>query len=189
MAKPAAIERRCVRHDRAHDVKPRRHNDPSTCEFNFSELDIEFAEGMELYKRLYHRPFPTCHEILEVLHVLGYRRTIGPIPLEELTKLIRGLPTFASNRATAPPTLPVPPAVVAPEVAAVPPTRRLPQHKPPPPPTKPVCTCCQRRPQHARQLCAACYMRGHARVQAGRTTWEEFVAARPPAAVRPGAAT
>ena len=37
---------------------------------------IEFGAAMERYMRLRHRPFPTWHEVLEVLLALGYRRVV-----------------------------------------------------------------------------------------------------------------
>lgn len=35
---------------------------------------IEFLKAMERYKRVRRRPFPTWHEVLEVLVSLGYRK-------------------------------------------------------------------------------------------------------------------
>ena len=37
---------------------------------------VEFGAAMERYMRLRHRPFPTWHEVLEVLLALGYRRVV-----------------------------------------------------------------------------------------------------------------
>ncbi|MDR3636459.1 MAG: hypothetical protein P4L84_21830 [Isosphaeraceae bacterium] len=34
----------------------------------------EFLAAIERYRRLYHRPFPTWSEILEVAAALGYRK-------------------------------------------------------------------------------------------------------------------
>ena len=36
--------------------------------------EVEFACAMERYMRLQRRPFPTWHEVLAVIHALGYRR-------------------------------------------------------------------------------------------------------------------
>jgi hypothetical protein len=36
--------------------------------------EVEFARAMERYMRLQRRPFPTWHEVLAVIHALGYRR-------------------------------------------------------------------------------------------------------------------
>lgn len=53
-------------------VKRRRQIDPTTCEREYSELEIEFMQAMDEYKRTSGRMFPTCSEILEVLTKLGY---------------------------------------------------------------------------------------------------------------------
>jgi hypothetical protein len=42
---------------------------------------VEFGAAMERYMRLCHRPFPTWHEVLEVLTALGYRK-VGTGPKE-----------------------------------------------------------------------------------------------------------
>jgi hypothetical protein len=53
--------------------KPRRrHIDPTTCERDYSEDEIEFMRAMDDYKRDAGRMFPTCSEVLEVIRSLGY---------------------------------------------------------------------------------------------------------------------
>lgn len=52
----------------------RRQIDPTTCEREYTEPEIEFMHALDEYKRLSGRMFPTCSEILEVLHKIGYRR-------------------------------------------------------------------------------------------------------------------
>jgi len=61
-----AVERR--------KVKRRRQIDPTTCEREYSEQEIEFMQAMDEYKRASGRMFPTCSEILEVLSNMGYRK-------------------------------------------------------------------------------------------------------------------
>jgi hypothetical protein len=56
----------------------RRQIDPTTCEREYSETEIEFMHAMDEYKRLSGRMFPTCSEILEVLTKLGYRKVAEP---------------------------------------------------------------------------------------------------------------
>ena len=68
-----AVERR--------KVKRRRQIDPTTCEREYSELEIEFMHAMDEYKRASGRMFPTCSEILEVLTNLGYRKLADAQPL------------------------------------------------------------------------------------------------------------
>ncbi len=50
----------------------RRHIDPTTCERDYSEQEIEFMRAMDDYKRDSGRMFPTCSEVLEVIRALGY---------------------------------------------------------------------------------------------------------------------
>lgn len=54
----------------------RRQIDPTTCEREYSEAELEFMRAMDEYKRHSGRMFPTCSEILEVLAGLGYQKTI-----------------------------------------------------------------------------------------------------------------
>jgi len=52
--------------------KRRRHIDPTTCERDYSNPEIEFMRAMDDYKRDAGRMFPTCSEVLEVIRSLGY---------------------------------------------------------------------------------------------------------------------
>lgn len=52
----------------------RRQIDPTTCERDYNDAEIEFMQAMDEYKRLSGRMFPTCSEILEVLVKMGYRK-------------------------------------------------------------------------------------------------------------------
>ena len=52
----------------------RRLIDPTTCERDYSNAEIEFMQAMDDYKRRSGRMFPTCSEILEVISELGYRK-------------------------------------------------------------------------------------------------------------------
>ena len=52
----------------------RRHIDPTTCERDYSNDEIEFMQAMDEYKRDSGRMFPTCSEVLEVVRSLGYVR-------------------------------------------------------------------------------------------------------------------
>jgi uncharacterized protein with WD repeat len=67
-----AVERRkLVRREK---VSRRRQIDPTTCERDYNEAEIEFMQALENYKRKSGRMFPTCSEILEVIFNLGYRK-------------------------------------------------------------------------------------------------------------------
>ncbi len=50
----------------------RRHIDPTTCERDYNDGEIEFMRAMDDYKRDAGRMFPTCSEVLEVVRKLGY---------------------------------------------------------------------------------------------------------------------
>lgn len=50
----------------------RRHIDPTTCEREYNDEEINFMRAMDEYKRTSGRMFPTCSEVLEVIRGLGY---------------------------------------------------------------------------------------------------------------------
>lgn len=52
----------------------RRHIDPTTCERDYHEDELEFMRAMDDYKRSSGRMFPTCSEVLEVVRGMGYVR-------------------------------------------------------------------------------------------------------------------
>lgn len=56
-------------------VQRRRQIDPTTCERDYSDEEIEFMHALDAYKRSSGRMFPTCSEILEVVRALGYIKT------------------------------------------------------------------------------------------------------------------
>lgn len=55
-------------------VQRRRQIDPTTCERDYSNDEVEFMKALEQYKRTSGRMFPTCSEILEVIRGLGYSK-------------------------------------------------------------------------------------------------------------------
>ena len=55
-------------------VQRRRQIDPTTCERDYTNDEIEFMHALDAYKRANGRMFPTCSEILEVVRSLGYER-------------------------------------------------------------------------------------------------------------------
>jgi hypothetical protein len=69
---PVAIERRKL--ERREKVQRRRQIDPTTCEREYNDEEIQFMQALEAYKRANGRMFPTCSEILEVVRGLGYVR-------------------------------------------------------------------------------------------------------------------
>ena len=69
----AEVDRR-VTSERRTKVARRRQIDPTTCERDYSNDEIEFMHALDEYKRRAGRMFPTCSEILEVVRDLGYRR-------------------------------------------------------------------------------------------------------------------
>ncbi len=68
---PVAVDRRGT--DRRVGER-RRQIDPTTCEREYNNEEIEFMKAIEDYKREFRRPFPTWSEVLEVMKALGYRR-------------------------------------------------------------------------------------------------------------------
>lgn len=67
-----AAERRLI--ERREKTPRRRQIDPTTCERDYSNDEIEFMHALDAYKRANGRMFPTCSEILEVIRALGYVR-------------------------------------------------------------------------------------------------------------------
>jgi hypothetical protein len=60
----------------------RRQIDPTTCERDYSDGEVEFMRAMDDYKRKSGRPFPTWSEVLEVVRSLGYRKVAEPSTME-----------------------------------------------------------------------------------------------------------
>src|SRR5438045_1054876 len=52
----------------------RRFVDPTTCERDYSQAELEFMLAMNQYKQTSGRMFPTWSEVLEVLRSLGYEK-------------------------------------------------------------------------------------------------------------------
>lgn len=75
VAAPVAGERR--------KTPRRRQIDPTTCEREYNDAEIEFMQALDDYKRRNGRMFPTCSEILEVLTNLGYQKS-QPVGCEAL---------------------------------------------------------------------------------------------------------
>lgn len=62
--------------------KRRRQIDPTTCERDYTNDEIEFMRALDEYKRKNKRMFPTCSEMLEVLRELGYQKVTTESPAE-----------------------------------------------------------------------------------------------------------
>jgi hypothetical protein len=58
--------------ERRKKVNRRRQIDPTTCERDYTDDEIQFMNALEQYKRTSGRMFPTCSEVLEVVRSLGY---------------------------------------------------------------------------------------------------------------------
>jgi hypothetical protein len=58
--------------ERREKVNRRRQIDPTTCERDYTETEVEFMNALDDYKRKSGRMFPTCSEVLEVIRSLGY---------------------------------------------------------------------------------------------------------------------
>ncbi len=63
--------------ERREKVNRRRQIDPTTCERDYTDAEVEFMHALDLYKRASGRMFPTCSEVLEVLIALGYEKKSG----------------------------------------------------------------------------------------------------------------
>src|SRR5262245_54785219 len=104
--KPVAIERR--QQERRVKVQRRRQIDPTTCERDYNDEEIQFMQALEAYKRASGRMFPTCSEILEVVRDLGYVRVSPTAAIQELAAAPQSVPPFQTQIGEG---LPTPPLV------------------------------------------------------------------------------
>ena len=89
---PVAVERRLG--ERREKVNRRRQIDPTTCERDYTDAEVEFMHALDQYKRSSGRMFPTCSEILEVIRNLGYVRLAAAATTEAAAEQIA--PVIAS---------------------------------------------------------------------------------------------
>ncbi len=68
-------------------VNRRRQIDPTTCERDYTDDEIEFMRALEAYKRASGRMFPTCSEVLEVIRDLGYLKQDVPMIAHDETAI------------------------------------------------------------------------------------------------------
>jgi hypothetical protein len=67
----------------------RRFVDPTTCEREYTEAEMEFMMAMNEYKQRSGRMFPTWSEVLEVLLGLGYKKVAGDRVARDVTMAAR----------------------------------------------------------------------------------------------------
>jgi hypothetical protein len=101
LATEAPIDRRTGKPDRRQENVPvaverrktprRRQIDPTTCERDYTQDEIEFMHALDEYKRKSGRMFPTCSEILEVVRALGYAK----LPAGEAPAAVEAIPDNA----------------------------------------------------------------------------------------------
>jgi hypothetical protein len=91
-AKPAAPP---VKLERRAKVNRRRQIDPTTCERDYTDDEVEFMNALDDYKRKNGRMFPTCSEVLEVVRSLGYVR-LSPNELAARTPVVTQEPAAVS---------------------------------------------------------------------------------------------
>ena len=83
--------------DRRKKIKRRRQIDPTTCERDYSQEEIEFMNALDEYKRNSGRMFPTCSEILEVFRNLGYARLLHEESVEIIANTESGDTSIAAT--------------------------------------------------------------------------------------------
>src|SRR5262245_29769553 len=77
---PVAVERRSGKERRERGER-RRQVDPTTCERDYNDDEIQFMKAMDQYKRANRRTFHTWSEVLEVCRALVYRKVAEPTAL------------------------------------------------------------------------------------------------------------
>jgi hypothetical protein len=80
--------------ERREKVNRRRQIDPTTCERDYTDTEVEFMNALDEYKRKSGRMFPTCSEVLEVIHSLGYVKLTSA----QMTSVQATGPTAASAK-------------------------------------------------------------------------------------------
>jgi hypothetical protein len=70
-------EQACRAATARHASGRRRFVDPTTCEKDYFEAEMELMRAMQRYHQTSGRMFPTWSEVLEVLKSLGYEK-VGP---------------------------------------------------------------------------------------------------------------
>jgi hypothetical protein len=81
-------------------VNRRRQIDPTTCERDYTDHEVEFMNAIDEYKRKNGRMFPTCSEVLEVVRSLGYvRQPITMSVVHDGTAQVGGQATIESPAA------------------------------------------------------------------------------------------
>jgi hypothetical protein len=80
--------------ERREKVNRRRQIDPTTCERDYTDTEVEFMNALDEYKRKSGRMFPTCSEVLEVIHSLGYVKLTSA----QMTSVQATSPTAASAK-------------------------------------------------------------------------------------------
>jgi hypothetical protein len=78
----------------------RRFVDPTTCEREYSEAEMEFMMAMNEYKRKSGRMFPTWSEVLEVLQSLGYEKVAPAVPIGQPDRTAGARPVAAGAAAS-----------------------------------------------------------------------------------------
>lgn len=80
--------------ERRQKVNRRRQIDPTTCERDYTEQEVEFMNALDEYKRKSGRMFPTCSEVLEVIRSLGY---VKLAPAETTARLDATAPAVSAK--------------------------------------------------------------------------------------------
>lgn len=83
-----------TRLERRQKVNRRRQIDPTTCERDYTDDEVQFMNALDDYKRSSGRMFPTCSEVLEVVRSLGYVRLT---PSEQATSAAEPVPAAATR--------------------------------------------------------------------------------------------
>lgn len=76
--------------ERRAKVNRRRQIDPTTCEREYSDDEVEFMQALDAYKRKNGRMFPTCSEVLEVVRSLGYTKVAPGMTVVPLAQAVAG---------------------------------------------------------------------------------------------------
>ena len=74
----AVVDRRCGFDRRRGPGRRRSEDRRSAEEGEMTDEQLEFIMGINEYKAVNHRPFPTWTEVLDIIKALGYRKVAQP---------------------------------------------------------------------------------------------------------------
>ncbi len=61
-------------------------SDHTNIGWDYSEEETALLKAVDTYKRVHHCPYPTCRDVLNIIHDLGYQKTAQSTELPKVDK-------------------------------------------------------------------------------------------------------